>query len=423
MPAKFTLHTQTGRARLAPAVNPYWHRLSKGRFVGLHVAEGGCMYWRARMYVEATQSYLYEPLGQCVDGSYEFDQAVAAAEAWFVNEQARLNGGRVRKGAYTVAQALLDQITRKLADKKPDDPRRDDLRHLFERIVLGSPEGEARKVRYERDPLADLEMNEKQLTANAINGWLGRQKARVNSKGERRKNSSINQDYKALRSALNAAVELRECASDVRLAWECNLNALLPTGKHSGGGAASSNSRSYLKHEQVQAWVQRLDVEVARDLLRAQYYLGCRPGKELNQMLVQDFNAERREVTIRHGKTQVRTIGLTPAAFALFARLAGNRGPREFLFTQPDGAPINTYTYRDLFRETAVEAGLPAGTCPYSLRHSFITNGLTDPQISPTELAAHCGTSVEQFRKHYFHLMTRSLAARLQSIQDAHAPL
>ncbi|MGH8256846.1 MAG: tyrosine-type recombinase/integrase, partial [Steroidobacteraceae bacterium] len=100
-------------------------------------------------------------------------------------------------------------------------------------------------------------------------------------------------------------------------------------------------------------------------------------------------------------------------------RLAGGRASQARLFVRDDGRPWAHSGWDDLVRDAARAAGLPgepgAGTCLYTLRHSFITEALLGG-LSTLEVARLVGTSVVMIEKHYGHLAVGAARRRLAAV-------
>jgi integrase len=58
----------------------------------------------------------------------------------------------------------------------------------------------------------------------------------------------------------------------------------------------------------------------------------------------------------------------------------------------------------ELVRNAGAKAKLPPGVCLYTLRHSFITQAITDG-MTTLDVARLCGTSFGMIEKHYGHLV------------------
>ncbi len=87
--------TLAGRKKLAPRREPYFRRLSKGRYVGYRA---GADTWHARIYLNGTNRF------DALDDARDYDSAKELAEAWF----AELTGGA--KPHFAVDTAIADYI-------------------------------------------------------------------------------------------------------------------------------------------------------------------------------------------------------------------------------------------------------------------------------------------------------------------------
>jgi integrase len=152
-------------------------------------------------------------------------------------------------------------------------------------------------------------------------------------------------------------------------------------------------------------------------LIKGAVLTGARAG-ELVRATVSQFDARTKVMTFT-GKTGSRVVPLSPAALALFKRLASGRTPEARLFTRDDGEPWAHSDWDELVREAAKSAKLPAdprtGTCLYTLRHSFITGALLGGM--PTlEVARLVGTSVMMIEANYGHLCASSARKALARV-------
>jgi integrase len=151
-----------------------------------------------------------------------------------------------------------------------------------------------------------------------------------------------------------------------------------------------------------------------RDLIEAAMYTGCRAG-ELTSARRSAFDARTRTLAVT-GKTGSRTIPLAPAAVELFERLSRDKLPTAYLLVRDDGKPWGHSDWDERVKQHAVAAGLPANTCLYTLRHSFITQALLDG-VSTLEVSKIVGTSLAMIEKHYGHLVFDRAAERLAKVQ------
>jgi hypothetical protein len=107
---------------------------------------------------------------------------------------------------------------------------------------------------------------------------------------------------------------------------------------------------------------------------------------------------------------------LAPAAVTLFKRLSQDKLPAAFLLTDDNGRQWQHSGWHQLVRAAATAGQLPPGTCLYTLRHSFITQALTDG-LSPLDVARIVGTSLRMIDKNYGHLCHSVARERLAAVQ------
>jgi integrase len=151
-----------------------------------------------------------------------------------------------------------------------------------------------------------------------------------------------------------------------------------------------------------------------RDLLEAAMVTGARAGELVNATRSQ-FDSRTGAMTF-NGKTGNRTVPLSPPALALFKRLAQGKLPGARLLVRDDGRPWAHSDWDELVREAAAAAKLPSGTVLYTLRHSFVTQALTDG-MATLDVARLVGTSIGMIEKHYGHLVASSAKERLARIR------
>jgi threonine/homoserine/homoserine lactone efflux protein len=150
-----------------------------------------------------------------------------------------------------------------------------------------------------------------------------------------------------------------------------------------------------------------------RDLVEAVMLTGARAG-ELTSATRAQFDARTMTMTFI-GKTGTRTVPLSDAAAALFVRLSKSKLPAAQLFTRDDGRPWAHSDWDQLIREAAAIAKLPDGCCLYTLRHSFITEAISQG-MTTLDVARLCGTSVLMIEKHYGHLVADAARDRLSRV-------
>ena len=126
----------------------------------------------------------------------------------------------------------------------------------------------------------------------------------------------------------------------------------------------------------------------ARIFCKAAILTGARAG-ELTSATRGQFDERTRTMTFT-GKTGTRSVPLTDQALKLFARLAKSKPPGARLFMRDDGRPWAHSDWDELVGKRAQLAGLQGAVCLYSLRHSFITQAITDG-LTTLDVARLCG--------------------------------
>ena len=158
-----------------------------------------------------------------------------------------------------------------------------------------------------------------------------------------------------------------------------------------------------------------------KNLVEAALLIGARYG-ELRELRVSDFDAGRKALNIRQGKTGARTVPLSDAARSLFSRQCRNKLPGAYLFTKDDGTPWKHSDQDEPMREAAKAARLPKGTVFYTLRHTFIASaisGSADKRLDIHTVAKITGTSVRMIEQHYGKLLQDDARERLNRIAFA----
>lgn len=263
-----------------------------------------------------------------------------------------------------------------------------DAQQRFERTVYGTLFGSIR-----------LSM----VKAQHVREWRDRLRG---SSGMPLAPAAANRTLTALKAALNFAIY--EGYATGELAGELRRVRPLPGGKR--------RRDLFLDLKQRRALL-RAATGAARDLIEGAALTGARAGELIGASIFQ-FDVRTRTMMFS-GKTGERKVPLSPAAVALFKRLAGVRSSESKLFVREDGTPWKHSGWDSLVREAARIAGLPAqpggGTCLYTLRHSFITEALMSG-LSTLEVARLVGTSVMMIEKHYGHLAGDAARRRLAGV-------
>ena len=202
-------------------------------------------------------------------------------------------------------------------------------------------------------------------------------------------------------AALNRAVSRRRLSPERAIEWQ----SVKPYRD------ADNRRDLYLSREQRRALLASAAADV-RDVMECIALTGCRPGDPA-AVLRKDYDARHGLVTFRT-KGHVRTVPLSPAAKALFDRLAKGKLPAAPMFTN-GGAAWQPHDWRQPVKAAAAAAGLPAGVVLYTLRHCWITDAINSG-MSLLDVARLSGTSLAMIDKHYGHLVLGAARDKLAKV-------
>lgn len=383
------IHKAKVRQALPPRREPYWGApLGRGWVLGFRKIDAGRGSWIARKRDE-TGHKVYKSLGY-VSGMaapglvdvLDEDGARKAALAWF---DARDAG--VETDDKTVADACREYV-RELR-RENGETAAHDADKRFERTVYGGGGNDGE--RHAANPIAGVRLEK--VRTPRLKAWRD---------GLRLSKGAANRTMTALRAALNLAVVNRWVSPTVAREWRDVKQYENATRRRS----------LFLDLKQRRKLLGAAHGAL-RDLLEAAALTGARAG-ELVSATREQFDSRLGTFMLK-GKTGARTIPLSPAALALFKRLAKGKLPKAQLLTRDDGKPWGHSDWDELVREASQKAKLPAGTCLYTLRHSFITQAITDG-MTTLDVARLCGTSVGMIEKHYGHLVASSARERLAAV-------
>jgi site-specific recombinase XerD len=364
------------RTKLPLQRNPYWVRLSEGRYLGFRRMNAGTPgTWLARAY-NGERSYAFQKLGDFVElGEGErYDAAKKKAEEWF--QHLDMGGSTEPLSVKAACEAYIDKIRMESGDRAADDAA-----GRLRRLVYG-------------DPLARVHLAK--LTPRHFAEW----KKRVLAEGGAR--SSYNRNSTALRAALNLAYARRDAASDY--AWAEELKPL---------EGATARRTLYLERDERLLLVDKASEE-ARPLFRTLNMLPMRPG-EVAVLKVEHLKVRQRTLEIPTGKTEFRVIPLPSMAFEHFKECAKGKLPGAWLVARADGSQWKKEAWRDEVKAAARKAKLPRATVAYTLRHSVITDLVTGG-LDLFTVAKLAGTSVLMIEKHYGHLQREHARSALEKL-------
>lgn len=377
------LSTVKQREALKARREPYWQRISPGRYLGYRPsAREGVGTWIARAYDEDKRSYRLKALGDFAElpSRDRFAAAKKEAETFADNVEA---GGVVQAKVETVADACRNY----LAGINDDNGIADGV---FRRHVFADPLAKVKLDKLRRHHLREWRKRLERAPAVISRRKEGERRVKVRAK------STVNRDMAPLRAALNKV--LAPGTPGTEAAWQ---EALKPF------KSADKRRLLYLDKGQRRKLLEHVEAEAA-PFVRALCLLPLRPGA-MAALTVGDFDKRTSELTIGKDKAgNDRRILIPTTAAALFAEQAKGKFPTVLLFRRANGEAWDRNSWGDAIEEAAKAAKLPANTAAYTLRHSTITDLVTDglPLLTIAQIS---GTSAEMIERHYGHL-TRAAA-------------
>lgn len=386
------VNTVKARNSLKARRDPYWHRLSKGQYLGYRkMTTGTDGTWSARLFDETTGKQQAHPLGDfsLLADSERYDAAKKAAEAWFKHRGA----GGARK-AITVGDAC-DRLVQKYRDDSREDAAKD-AEGRFKRWVHSNK-------RFAATPI-------QKLTAPMVDDWrtklaktpaMHQDKTVVSDKP--RAASSLNRDMAVLRTALNFAREKKYATSDS--AWSSSLRPVK---------GANGRRDCYLDIEQRKTLIACAAPDLAV-LVRAMCLLPMRPGA-VAAFTVSNFDKRLDALLIGKDKAgKDRKLILPPSTAKFFAEQSKGKTPGAPLFARADGSAWNKDSWKYPFKDAVIAAKLPVAATAYALRHSTITD-LIVQGLDTMTVAVLSGTSIIMIEKHYGHLRSEHATKALAGL-------
>lgn len=379
--ARHDIDKATVRSRLEARREPYWGApVERGLYVGFRrLALGGN--WVARYHKE-DRTHVYQALGPAT-AENDYESAKREARRWRKTVDAGVQTDRL----LTVADLCRDYTAAIEAEGRSRAAT--DARKRFDRIVYDDPIGKLR---------AD------KLTQRHLEAWMARLEAgeMTGRKKGLPSRATFNRNLTALKAALNRAVSRREIPQDRAIEW----GAIKP---HRG---ADTRRDLYLDKTQRRALLDAMEGDL-RSLAECVALTGCRPGDPA-AMLRKDWDARNGLATFTT-KTGGRTIPVSPAARALFDKLAKSKLPEAKMFT--DGAGDWTpQSWAPRVKAAARKADMPTNVVLYTLRHCWITDAIIGG-LDPVTVARLTGTSLEMISKHYGHLAQDAARDKLGKIE------
>ena len=391
-----TIKTVRQRQDLKPRREPYWHPIATGQHLGYRRAEAGGS-WIARAYDPATRKRLYKALPESgsLPGSMQFDDASRRAREWF--EHLGKGGMAETITVWQACERYVEHIRREKGEQAADDAE-----HRLQRDVQRQPMAKIQLTKLA--PRHVKEWREYMRTRPAKSPRRGKAFEDHPDSGAEKTDSTVNRDIVPLRAALNLAKADGFVTSD--FAWS---RPLAPV-KGAGG-----RRHLYLEREQRLALIDNIEVPELVPFVRALCMLPLRPGP-LAPARVGDFDSRRQMLTIKTDKAGGgRSLLLPPAAVELLSTQSTDKLPAAYLFARPGGEPWNKDAWKKPIKAAAEQADLPPETTLYTVRHSVITDLVTQG-LDIFTVAQLAGTSVRMIEQHYGHLRqehARDALARL----------
>jgi integrase len=358
--------------RLPGRKEPYWQQIEPGLSVGYHrPLKGGAGAWWGRVRIES--AYRIEAQSTSddheeADGETILDwrQAQAAVRAWATRQKA----GGPRTVADAVAAYIADLRARRgdaAANEADGRLRKHLLPFLGGRRVADLGEADIREFRNRMVKSGDDDVI-------------------------RRSRDSANRVLRSAKVALGRAGPWRdvETFADVGEARKIIL----------------SDAEQQRLIDACEPGLKEFALLVA--------WTGARPGRELTEARVRDFDPEAATLTVRsnkghRGKLRQREVYLGDQALALLLRLASGKRQDEHLLLTADGKPWTKSLHARPVEAAVKKAGIDPAATLYALRHSYISRALK--QGIPTKAVAdQCGTSMAMIQKHYAKFLPSDLA-------------
>ena len=372
MAAKYFIDTPTRRKRLAVRREPYWHKLTTGRYLGYRKTERGG-HWSARINIDGDQKYHTESFSD----DMTFDRAVEVAINWFSTAEG------TEDHHYTVSDAVNDYADHLSVNNSEDASK--DIRgrldnHLTDRI--------------KKSEVAALR------TATIKRWHQSLVRKSDDPEDVRKSKDGANKLLAMLRAALNLSFNCGLVASDTE--WR-----RVKPFKGVGG-----NRILFLTDGQVKALIGK-STGSFRDLLTAAKLTGARYG-ELCRVTVADLDVNQGRIHL-DGKTGERWCYLSDESLKWFKQQSRNKLPKALLLPRADGMGWGKSHQHRPMKDAVQAARLPSETVFYSLRHYHISKALA-AGVPALVIAENTGTSIRMIEEHYGHFMKADRRAYMNGV-------
>lgn len=192
--------------------------------------------------------------------------------------------------------------------------------------------------------------------------------------------------------------------------------------------------RSHFTHDEINkileafpGWIANSRKEITSDIRKLLYYYvqialntGMRPGKELDQLTVNDIEDKANHIIfkVRKGKTTLYTGTRTVVGHGKVKDIVSDliewnnlKDDSKPLFLLPNGLPTKELSrnFTALLKEIDLYDSLDGARTLYCLRHSYITFKLEE-KMDIYALAKQCGNSIEMIQRFYSHVSASDFA-------------
>jgi integrase len=401
-----SLETRTARARLRIRRTPYFAKIATGLRLGYYRgAVAGS--WIASFY-QGSGNYETTAIGAAddtldADGITVFDywQAQDHARRW--GERQRLiAAGSVRKGSYTIANAVADYLAEFTAEKKPAAVK--GAKYVFDAWII--PE------------LGSIQVEK--LTTDRLNRW--RNKLAIQPKRVRTKKTAAEQATRETPDEEDARRARKATANRILTMLKAALNRAF----HADRVASDTAWRKVKPFKRVdEAVVRYLNAEEARGLVnacagdfrklvQAALLTGCRYS-ELARLKCGDFNADSGTLAIRLSKGKARHVVLTDETRMAFEGWTDNRASTDLLFLRADKQAWGTSHQKRPLQEASRRARITPAVNFHILRHTHGSH-LAMNGVPMGVIAAQLGhADTRMTEKHYAHLAPSYIAQTIRA--------
>lgn len=385
------IDTVDGRSKLKARTPPYWQKLVTGCHLGFRKSLHSGGTWLAQAYDPSTKKQTRQSLGglDYLPAHQRFDAAKKQAEAWF--EHIARGGGTKVITVGGACDSYVEHLKESGATKNAAD-----IEARFKRWISGDKIASCLLTKLTRKMVEDWR-NRLAKTPVLTNPHTDKTKTRS------RAPSSLNRDMAALRAALNHAHDNGDATNDN--AWRVPLRA-----EANAGGRRDT----YLDRLQRATLISKSDTHLGC-FLRGLSLVPLRPGA-IASLTVSNLDPRLGVLTVGIDKAgRDRKIKLPPETASIFTAFTKDKLPTAPLLTRADGKQWTKDSWKNPIKQAASEAGLETTVTAYTLRHSVITDLVTNG-LDLLTVAQLSGTSVTMIEKHYGHYRSDVAAKALAGL-------